>query len=307
MAPHVDGLDRVAGARSRATLLASSEAVSGRSSAPVGAHPVHKGLPSVVRDVLAPAPGAIKIKSGRSPTATELLSLCVLKEKVTKEKEHPASAPYGHRATAPGVASTPASMPSPARKVRGRVTGFVDRASCPGAKLAGIPAGQPAGFPSPARRCRGAPGKAAGHPGPHSVIKLKNKGQSKASVCRRFALDPVLLKSADQEGPLLYRGPCAAVRRGRQAAQRALPGMATPFRAGRSPLEKPGPGSRTCWAGCPTSAKRGGLSLWLSFSLATQRESNSPSEGGRKLFALKKKVATRTSRKTSPARVCSTC
>jgi len=32
----------------------------------------------------------IKGKSGRSPSATELLSLCVLKEKVTKEKEHPA-------------------------------------------------------------------------------------------------------------------------------------------------------------------------------------------------------------------------
>jgi len=31
-----------------------------------------------------------KAKSGRSPSATELLSLCVLKEKVTKEKEHPA-------------------------------------------------------------------------------------------------------------------------------------------------------------------------------------------------------------------------
>jgi hypothetical protein len=30
-----------------------------------------------------------KAKSGRSPSATELLSLCVLKEKVTKEKEHP--------------------------------------------------------------------------------------------------------------------------------------------------------------------------------------------------------------------------
>jgi hypothetical protein len=32
----------------------------------------------------------IKGKSGRSPSATESLSLCVLKEKVTKEKEHPA-------------------------------------------------------------------------------------------------------------------------------------------------------------------------------------------------------------------------
>ena len=33
----------------------------------------------------------------------------------------------------------------------------------------------------------------------------------------------------------------------------------------------------------PLCAKRGGLSLWLSFSLATQRESNSAAEGRRKL------------------------
>jgi hypothetical protein len=39
-----------------------------------------------------------RAKSFRSPAALESLSLCVLKEKVTKEKEHPAYAPCGHRA-----------------------------------------------------------------------------------------------------------------------------------------------------------------------------------------------------------------
>jgi hypothetical protein len=84
-------------------------------------------------------------KSFRSPTALELLSLCVLKEKVTKEKEHLASAPRGHSA----------------REVRVRAAGFVDSTSgncilhclnsgihavaCADAKLAGIPAGHPAG------------------------------------------------------------------------------------------------------------------------------------------------------------------
>jgi len=34
----------------------------------------------------------------------------------------------------------------------------------------------------------------------------------------------------------------------------------------------------------PASAKRGGLSLWLAFSLATQRESNSGADGARKLL-----------------------
>ncbi|MGB3269130.1 MAG: hypothetical protein WBA65_04155, partial [Rhodanobacter sp.] len=63
-----------------------------------------------MRDALAFAPGAIKIKSGRSPTATESLSLCVAKEKVTKEKGHPACAPDGH----------------PVHQVRVRATGFFD-------------------------------------------------------------------------------------------------------------------------------------------------------------------------------------
>jgi hypothetical protein len=70
-----------------------------------------------------------RAKSFRSPLALESLSLCVAKEKVTKEKGHPAFAPCGH----------------PARKVRGRATGFVDSTSCADAKLAGIPAGHPAG------------------------------------------------------------------------------------------------------------------------------------------------------------------
>jgi len=39
-------------------------------------------------------------------------------------------------------------LPGCARKVRVRVAGFVDRASCPGAKLAGILAGHPSGCSS---------------------------------------------------------------------------------------------------------------------------------------------------------------
>jgi len=35
---------------------------------------------------------AFESKSFRAPAAPELLSLCVLKEKVAKEKEHPAAA-----------------------------------------------------------------------------------------------------------------------------------------------------------------------------------------------------------------------
>ena len=77
--------------------------------------------------------------------APELLSLCVPKEKVAKEKWHPDGAPSRH----------------PAFRVRGRVTGFFDGTSMYRRKTGRLPAGHPADFPPPARRAIGAPGKAA--------------------------------------------------------------------------------------------------------------------------------------------------
>jgi hypothetical protein len=47
-----------------------------------------------------------------------------------------------------------------------------------------------------------------------------------------------VLKSAGHDGPLLYRGPCAAVSRGRQAAQRASAWMPMPFRQHMDVLSK---------------------------------------------------------------------
>ena len=135
-------------------------------------------------------------KSFRAPLAPELLSLWVAKEKVTKEKSHPASALSGHRA----------------RKVRGRATGFVDRASCPGDKLAGIHAGHPAGFPPPARRYRGDPGRAA-----RILRALFRRARSRtgagakpqqATLCYGFCFS-ASSPSAGQDGPLLYPGSLA--------------------------------------------------------------------------------------------------
>ncbi|GAB2533028.1 hypothetical protein GCM10027065_00680 [Rhodanobacter koreensis] len=57
---------------------------------------VHRGSPRTTRAgatavaMLAAIDGWFEAKSVRSPLATELLSLCVAKEKVTKEKGHPA-------------------------------------------------------------------------------------------------------------------------------------------------------------------------------------------------------------------------
>jgi|SRR5690242_10828236 len=88
---------------------------------------------------------------------------------------------------------------------------------------------------------------------------------------RCCGLAPAFSESAGQDGPLLYRGPCAAVRRGRQAAQRARPGMDSPFRAGRMPARKARPRLTDLPGRSPASAKRGAISLWL-LSLWARKE-----------------------------------
>jgi hypothetical protein len=106
-----------------------------------GAHPV--------RDALA----AFKAKSGRSPAATESLSLCVAKEKVTKEIRPPRLALVGH----------------PAQQVREPGPGFSNGHPAR-AKRSRHPCRLPLrGLSTPPHRRTGAPGRAAGHPGPHSV------------------------------------------------------------------------------------------------------------------------------------------
>ncbi len=305
-----------------------------------------------MRDALASFRArSIRGKSFRAPLAPELLSLCVAKEKVTKEKGHPACALSGHRATAPALPPLGHPCPRHARKVRGRATGFFDSTSgnrslrclhsgihavaCAGEKLAGILAGHPAGFPSPVRRCRGAPGRAA-----RSQRALFRGARSRAGAKpRRSAALPWLwlFSSITECGPgwpaALPGVPCAAVRRGRQAAQRALPGMATPFRTGRMPVRKNRPrltnlpGMARAWmpewrqrrSSCPMPGKRqaGWPFSWVTFSLlrascptpfgpaslfahascvrvATQRESDSVAAGDRPLFALNAKRASRT-------------
>src|SRR6185312_14734876 len=73
----------------------------------------------------------------------------------------------GHRATAPCVASTPASMPSPALAKRHR-----HPCRCPLRGLSSAP-----------HRRTGAPGRAADHPGPHSS---EQPGQKRRACCFRF-------------------------------------------------------------------------------------------------------------------------
>ena len=58
--------------------------------------------------------------------------------------------------------------------------------------------------------------------------------------------------------------------------------MPIPFRQDRSPVEKPGPSSRTCRAWMPGKRQAGWPSLWVTFLLATQEKSDSAADGGRK-------------------------
>jgi hypothetical protein len=165
-----------------------------------------------------------------------------------------------HRATAPCVASTPASMPSP-----------VLTPNWP----ASVPATLRA-VPPPTRHFRGAPGRAAGL---LARTWWKAEAKSRSGYCSGFS------EKYAQEARCSTRGPCAAVRDGRPA-RRGIGRDADPFSPGQEPGRKTRPALTDLLGGSPASAKRGGLSLWLPFSLATQRESNSGARGARKLFAL---------------------
>jgi hypothetical protein len=72
--------------------------------------------------------------------------------------------------------------------------------------------------------------------------------------------------------------------------------MSIPFRQDRSPVEKPGPASRTFWAGCPESAARGGLLFWLLFSWPRKRKVTRPPQEDETLCTSKQQIKARASR-----------
>jgi hypothetical protein len=100
------------------------------------------------------APG-LEAQSFHSPFGrASYFSMCGQRE-VTKRKATPSSALSGHPATAPCVALPPASMPSPALRLREGATGFVERTSVCAQRTGAHPARHPAGFsfaPSPRHR-----------------------------------------------------------------------------------------------------------------------------------------------------------
>jgi hypothetical protein len=131
----------------RAATSAGIPAVLRRVAVLMEAHPV--------REVLA-LPVAFRAKSFRLPTAAEP-PFSEWPEKRGPKRGHPASAPCGH----------------PVRKVRESGPGFSTGHPAL-AKRHRHPCRCPLrGLSTPPRRCRGAPGRAAGHRGPHFSEKLK--------------------------------------------------------------------------------------------------------------------------------------
>ena len=256
-------------------------------------------------------PCCFRAKSGRSPSATELLFSCVAtpapgaransaagpkgggqdarsKRKVTKREGHPAW-------RLPGIH---------ARQVREAGSGFSTAHPCAGEKESTSCRFPLRGLSTPPHRRTGAPGRAADHPDPHSSqdprqelpphpnpLPRQSRGRGSRGGCVAAAHDArglAVLKSAGHDGPLLCRGPCAAVRDGRQAAQRASTRMSMPFRQGRMPCRK----ARPALTDLP-GRKPGKRQAGWPFSLATQRESDSVAAGDRPLFALKTTKASR--------------
>ena len=212
-------------------------------------------------------------KSFRLPAAAEGLLFCLSKREVPKRKRPPAwrlpdilsgkSVSRG-RAFRAGVV--------PARKGES-IHGLTRCAACRPRLTA----------------AQGTPGKAAGHPGPHSVIKLTSRNHGKASLSRGFApvLDLALLRSARWERAALPGAPMARrVGGGKPAGWPAR--MPASLSSGQDALStNPVAHPRTRRAGCPQGAPSGWPFSWVTFSLATQRESNSAAAGRRKLFAPK--------------------
>jgi len=146
----------------------------------------------------------------------------------------------------------------------GGFRGFPTAHPCTGGKLARIPAGHPADFPPPARRAIGAPKEQRA-----PSAQKQRPEQSKALRAREpFA-------SGAHDARLLFRGPWAAVRRGRQgrAAGEATDGLA--FSRGQESARKARPRLTHLPGRTPGKRQPGWPFSLVTFSLATQRESNS--------------------------------
>ncbi len=231
-----------------------------------------------MRDALASLRAeGFKGKSFRLPAAAELLLFCLSKREVTKRKRHPAWRLLGilpNKSVSRGRAFRAGIVP--ARKGVA-ILGNARCAACRPRLTA----------------AQGTPGRAAGHRGPHSVMKLKSQSHGKASLCSGSSEECALGARCSTRGPYGAAGGRRKARRvaGRDAGQfvvRAGDGMdagveATQERLPDALSTNPVAHPRTRRAGCPEGAPSGWPLFWLLFS-GHPEKSDSPSEGGRKLL-----------------------
>jgi hypothetical protein len=179
----------------------------------------------------------------------------------------------------------------PARQVREPGPGF-STGLLSGRKGVDIPVdSRCAAFRPRLTAAQGTPGRAAGHRGPHSVIKLKSN--SKASLLCCLVLDLALLKSTRRMRVALPGGPSGAAGGWRISPQGGRQGCRPVWRQHRMCCRQtPEPDRGPCGQGRPQGAQAGWPSLWL-LSLGHARESDSPSAGGRKLFAPTQRLEAR--------------
>ncbi len=183
--------------------------------------------------------------------APELLLLCLSKGEVTKRKRHPDGAPSGH----------------PALRVRGRVPGFFDGTPVPAKNWPASLRAILSDFPPPARRAIGAPGKAA------RSKRALFKRATAPQVCGTTAFARALaLASGAHDARLLFRGPSAAVSRGRQGRAAGIAMEGDAFSTGQEARPK-SPATAHGLAGqdARRASPRGALSLWL-LSLWARKE-----------------------------------
>src|SRR6185312_4828242 len=171
------------------------------------------------------------------------------------------------------MARPPGILPS---GCAGGFRGFSTARPRTGEELARIHASHPADFPPPARRAIGAPGRAA---------RFRRALFRRARAPRNERRSAFAVASGAHDARLFFRGPWTAVRRRREgrAAGESMDGLA--FSRGQEPARK----ARLCLTHLPgtTPGKRqpGWPFSLVTFSLATQRESNSGAAGARKLLA----------------------
>src|SRR6185312_3999129 len=184
-----------------------------------------------------------------------------------------------------------ALRPSMGSGCAGGLRGFPTAHPCAGGKLAGIHAGHPADFPPPARRAIGAPGRAARscaqkqqHPTP--TLPCMQGRELQPASSRRFAFASArALASGAHDARLLFRGPSAAVSRGRSGRAAGVAREGNAFSRGQEPARKARP--RLTDFPCMDAREappRGGLLFGLLFSWPRKRKVTRAPAGARNRF-----------------------